>query len=80
VAKVNDVILFPLITLLLTVALIIFLYGCFQFVVNASNPGERSVGKKHIIWGIVGMLIMLSAMSILSIAAGTFNLSVPRFN
>ena len=80
VARVNEVILFPAITLLLTVALVVFLYGCFEFVVNANNPGGREAGRKHILWGVIGMLVMVSAMGILSIAAGTFGLSVPNIN
>lgn len=72
VDKLNEVILFPLITLLLTAALVVFLYGCFEFIVGAADEAARSKGKQHILWGIVGMLVMLSAYSILAIAAGTF--------
>lgn len=79
VARVNDVILYPIITLLLTVALVIFLYGCFEFVRGADNPIKREQGKNHIIWGIVGMLIMISAWAILGIAAGTFGLDPAQY-
>lgn len=75
--RLNDVILFPLITLLMTIALVVFLYGCFEFIVHADNETARSAGKQHILWGIVGMLIMISAFAILSIAANTFGLSIP---
>ena len=74
----NEVIVYPLITLMLTVALVVFLWGSFQFIANAGNPGKREEGRKHILWGIIGMLIMVSAYAILTIAAGTFNLDVPR--
>ena len=73
----NHAILFPLITLLLTIALVVFLYGCFQFIVGAGNEEARSKGKKHILCGIVGMLVMVSAYAILSIVANTFGVSVP---
>lgn len=74
VAKVNDIILFPLIYLLMSVAFLIFLWGCAKYVFNANNESERAKGRKHILWGLVGLLIMISAWSILSIAAGTFGL------
>ncbi|MEZ4200647.1 MAG: hypothetical protein R3B69_03635 [Candidatus Paceibacterota bacterium] len=77
VDRLNEVILFPLITLLLTIALIVFLYGCFEFVVGAADESRRSQGKQHILWGVVGMLVMVSAYAILSIAASTFNIGVP---
>ena len=72
VDKLNQVILFPLITLMMAVALVVFLYGCFEFVAGANDPGKRVQGRQHILWGIIGMLIMISAYAILSIAAGTF--------
>jgi hypothetical protein len=76
-ATLNEVIVYPLITLMMTVALVVFLWGSFQFIANAGNPGKREEGRKHILWGIVGMLIMVSAYAILAIAAGTFGLDVP---
>ena len=76
-ATLNEVIVYPLITLMLTVALVVFLWGSFQFIANAGAPGKREEGRKHIMWGIIGMLIMVSAYAILTIAAGTFGLDVP---
>ena len=72
--KINEAILFPLITLMMAIALLIFLYGCFEYVRNSASDGAREQGRKHIIWGIIGMLVMISAYSILTIAAGTFDL------
>lgn len=77
VDKINDVILFPLITLMLTVALVVFLYGCFEYIMGSANEAARATGRQHIIWGIVGMLVMISALTILTIAANTFNVPVP---
>ncbi len=74
VEKVNDIILFPIITLMIALALLVFVYGAVMYVTNANNPAARAEGQKHIMWGIIGMLVMLSAFAILKIAAGTFNL------
>lgn len=76
--RINDVILFPLITLLLAVALVVFLYGGFEYVMNANNETKRSEGRQHLLYGIIGMLVMLSALTILTIAAGTFGIDVPE--
>lgn len=73
-SKINEAILFPLITLLMAIALLIFLYGAFEYVKGASNDGDRETGKRHLLWGTIGMLVMLSAMTILYLAAGTFGL------
>jgi len=80
VGRLNAVILFPLITLLTAIALLVFLWGGFQYVYNAGNETKRAVGKQHMIWGVIGLLVMLSAYSILTIAANTFGIDVDRYN
>lgn len=75
--KINHAILFPLITLMLAVALLVFLYGGFEYVRGASSESEREKGQRHLFYGIIGMLVMISAYAILSIAAATFNLDLP---
>jgi Type IV secretion system pilin len=70
----NDAILFPIIALLSAVAFFVFLLGCAEYVFNASNPAGREKGIQHITWGIVGLVVMVSAWAILQIAAGTFGL------
>jgi uncharacterized RDD family membrane protein YckC len=74
VARFNEIILFPVIIFLTAVALLVFIYGCFLFVVNADNPSGREEGRRHILFGIIGMLVMLMAYTILAIAANTFGL------
>ncbi len=71
-SKINDAILFPLIALMMAIALLMFLYGAFEYVKGASNDGDRETGKRHLLYGVIGLLVMLSAYSILAIAAGTF--------
>lgn len=72
VDQIERLILFPLISVLLGVALLFFLWGAFRFVAHADDEGERTIGKRHMLFGLIGMVIMLSALSILRIAAGTF--------
>jgi hypothetical protein len=71
VAKVNQVILFPLITLLTGIAMLYFVYGAVVYIINAENSSARETGRRHIIYGIVGLLVMLVAYAILTIAANT---------
>lgn len=75
VRRINDVILFPLITLLVSVALVVFLWGAFEYISNAESDEGRTRGRRHMIYGIIGLFVMLSAYTILRIAAGTFGLS-----
>jgi NADH:ubiquinone oxidoreductase subunit 5 (subunit L)/multisubunit Na+/H+ antiporter MnhA subunit len=73
--KIEQAILFPLITLMMAVALLVFLYGAFEYVRGANDSGERETGARHLLYGTIGMLVMLCALAILSIAAGTFDLN-----
>jgi hypothetical protein len=75
VAKFNKVILFPTIALLSAVAFLVFLWGTAEYFFNANNDQARSQGVKHITWGIIGLVVMLSAYALLSIAAATFGLN-----
>jgi len=75
-AKIESAILFPLMTLMMAVAFFVFLWGAYQFVLNANDDTKRTEGKNHMVYGIIGLLVMLSAMAILSIAAGTFGITV----
>ena len=70
-SKIENVILFPLLTLMMSVAFLVFLWGAYEFVANAAEEGARTEGKKHMLYGIIGLLVMLSAYAILKIAAGT---------
>lgn len=75
--KVEDIIIFPLMTLLMAVAFLLFLYGAYEFVLGATDDTARSKGKTHMLYGIIGLLVMISAYAILSIATNTFGIGIP---
>jgi len=75
VDRLNKAIFFPLMLLMTSVAAVVFLWGAFQFIAGAGDETARTKGKRHMIYGILGMFVMLSAYTILKIAAGTFGIS-----
>lgn len=74
VYKVNDLILNPLIGLLFAVALAVFLYGVVEFLMKSEEDEARTKGKKHMLWGIVGLFVMFSVWAILNLVLSTFDL------
>ena len=74
VDKVNEVVLFPLIALLMAIAFFIFLWGCAEYIFKSGNQAARADGIKHITFGIIGLVVMVTAWSLLSLATGTFGL------
>ena len=71
VGRVNRYITNPLLVLMFAAALVYFLYGVVQFIMNADKPDEREVGQSHIIWGLFGMFIMFAVFSLLHIIENT---------
>ena len=64
----------PIILLLSAVAFVVFLWGLFQFIWHAGDEAKRVEGRKAILWGIIGLVIIFGAYGIINIALGTFNL------
>ncbi len=71
--SIQVLILNPLIGLLFAIALVVFLWGLAQFIINSDNEEVRSAGKRHMIWGIVGMFIMVGAYAIVNILSNTLS-------
>lgn len=61
----------PLIFVLFAAAFAVFIWGLVQFVGNLDNEESRSQGVQHMIWGIVGMVIMVSVNGIIAIIRNT---------
>ena len=65
VGKVNRLLVNPLIVLMFAAALAYFLYGVVEFLMNADQSEARETGRQHMLWGIVGMFIMIGVFAIL---------------
>ncbi|MEI6580633.1 MAG: hypothetical protein WCO07_00475 [bacterium] len=74
IASINRQIINPLILLLFALALVYFLYGVFEFIANQSSEESKTDGKKHMIWGIIGITIMMGVFSIMNIIINTLNI------
>jgi len=71
-AKVNKEIVNPLILLLFALAVVYFLYGVFEFIANQANEEKKTSGKSHMLWGVVGITIMMGVWAILNVILATF--------
>lgn len=69
--KVQDAILTPIITLLSLAAFLIFLWGIVEFIAGADNEEKRKAGQQHMIWGIIGLVIIFGANAIVSLLKAT---------
>ena len=65
----------PLILLLFVAAFVVFMWGIFQFLANLEDDSKRSQGKQHMLWGLVGIFIMMAVFAIMNMVVGTFNIT-----
>ena len=69
-ARINEYIINPAITLLFIIAFVMFVWGLFNFFRAKGGGGEQDgveQGKRHILWGIIGMVIMVSVFGIMQL-------------
>jgi succinate dehydrogenase/fumarate reductase cytochrome b subunit len=75
ITNVDNTIINPLILFLFALAIVYFLYGVLMFILNQENEEKKTAGKSHMLWGIVGITIMLGVWTILNILINTLGLS-----
>ncbi len=74
VGKISGVIVNPLIVIMFTFALVLFLWGVLTYISKSNNPEVRAKGAQHILWGIIGMALMFTSFTIVRIVLDTFGL------
>ena len=57
-------------------ALIYFVWGIGQFILNSGEQKARDEGKQKMIWGVVAMFVIFSIMGILRFISGTVGVSL----
>jgi len=72
--RINKFVVNPLIVLMFSVALVLFVFGLFNFFGSKEDTEALAKGKSHMLWGIVGMAIMVSVFGIMNFITGTIGL------
>jgi membrane protease YdiL (CAAX protease family) len=68
-----NTIIAPIVPLLIGLAVLVFLYGVLNFTFSEGGA-KKEEGKQYMIWGIVGLFVMVSVWGLVAILQGTFNL------
>lgn len=74
VDKINQIIINPIIILLFGLALLLFLWGVLRFITGMESDEARTTGRRHMIWGVIGMIIMFGVWAIIGVIRGTFGI------
>jgi len=75
VDSVNKVIIDPIIVFLFALAVVYFLYGLVEYLLNPDSEEVHKKSKSHMMWGIIGMFIMFSVFGIIKIITNTLGVS-----
>ena len=69
-----------IIPLIFVLAVVVFVWGVVQYVMNADSDESREKGRQFMIWGIIGITVMLSVWGLVKILGGTFGIEyvIPR--
>lgn len=69
--SINRVIINPLIILLFALAVVIFVYGLMKYLLNPDSEEIRKTSRSHMLWGVIGMFIMVAVFGIMNIILNT---------
>ena len=62
------------------IAAVYFAYGIFEFIKDSDSADAREKGKQHIIWGLIGMFIMVGVFFITDVILGTIGIDQKQIN
>ncbi len=77
---VTCIIVKSVVPLIFALAIVMFIWGVVQYVINNEEEAKRAQGRQFMIWGIIALTVMVSVWGLVNILATTFNISgfLPR--
>jgi len=78
IQKIVENLLQPVVALIGVLAFLYFVFGVVTFIRNADNEEKRAEGQRHMVWALVGMVILFGANAIIELIASSLGVSVPQ--
>ena len=66
-------ILNPLIGFLISVAFLVFIWGIVELIYGSDNEEKVKIGKRHLVYGLIGLFIMLAVLGIMNVIQNFIN-------
>ncbi|TSC58833.1 MAG: Uncharacterized protein Greene041679_35 [Parcubacteria group bacterium Greene0416_79] len=73
VSRLNSI-LAAIIPFIVALAVVVILWGVFNYIVGAVDEEKRGEAKQYVVWGIIGLFVMVSIWGLVNILEGTFTL------
>lgn len=68
------VIVKSVVPLILALAVVVFMWGVVQYVMNNGEEEKKTKGKQFMIWGIVSIAVMVSVWGLVRVLSNTFDI------
>lgn len=72
-------ILQPAYLLILSFAVVVFIWGVAQLIFNQEDSEKRLDAQRHILWGVIGLFIMLAVYGIIRFVGNSLGVQIPMF-
>lgn len=71
-----------IVPLIMSLALLAFLWGVAQYIRKGGDPGEREQGRQFMLWGVIGLAVMASVWGLVRIITNTIGvpLGIPSLD
>ncbi len=63
-----------IIPLIASLAVAMFIWGVVQYVINSDEEAKKQKGKEFMIWGIIGLVVMVGVWGLVKILGSTFGI------
>jgi len=63
--------------LLLSLATLVFLWGIVKYIWSGDDEKQRTESRSFMLWGIVGLTVMVSVWALVSLLANFFSIPIP---
>jgi len=78
---INQYIINPIIVFMFAAAILVFLYGLFEYFFSRDISSDaRTTGRNHIMAGVIGMFIMVSVFGIINVVINTIGADSTSIN
>ena len=69
-----------LVPLLMVAAFVVFLWGIIKFITSGGDEEKKKAGKSLIIYGLIGLFVMVAVWGIIKLVQGTFGVTQTDIN
>lgn len=80
IQKLNKHLFNPLIYFLVVLAIVYFIYGIYEYMRDSDSDDGREKGRRHMMWSIIGLSIMVGVFLIMRIILGTLGITESEIN